>query len=68
LSSYLIGARALATRQGRPGERVLGLFLSFSGSIGFDMLKTNLRDFTLGGRAPDDTLALLWSLGLRGEF
>jgi len=68
LSSYLIGARALATRQGRPGQRVLGLFLSLSGSISFDMLKTNLRDFTLGGRAPDDTLALLWSLGLRGEF
>jgi len=68
LSSYLIGARALATREGRPGQRVLGLFLSFSGALSFDLLKTNLRDFTLGGRAPDDTLALLWSLGLRGEF
>jgi hypothetical protein len=68
LSNYLIGARAVATREGRPGQRVLGLFLSFSGSIGFDLLKTNLRDFTLGGRAPDDTLALLWSIGLRGEF
>ena len=68
LSSYLIGARALATRQGRPGQRVLGLFLSISGAVSFDMIKTNLRDFTLGGRAPDDTTALLWSLGLRGEF
>jgi len=68
LSSYLIGARALATREGRPGQRVLGLFLSFSASVGFDLLKTNLRDFTLGGRAPDDTLALLWTLGARGEF
>jgi uncharacterized protein DUF3570 len=68
LSSYLIGARALATREGRPGQRVLGLFLSFSGSVGFDLLKTHLRDFTLGGRTPDDTLALLGSLGLRGEF
>jgi len=68
LSSYLLGARALATREGRPGQRVLGLFLSLSGSVSFDLLKTNLRDFTLGGRAPDDTLALLWSLGLRGEF
>ncbi len=68
LSSYLIGGRALATREGRPGARVFGLFLSFSGSVGFDLLKTNLRDFTLGGRAPDDTLALLWSLGFRGEF
>jgi hypothetical protein len=68
LSNYLIGGRALATREGRPGQRVLGLFLSFSGSVGFDLLKTNLRDFTLGGKAPDDTLALLWSIGFRGEF
>lgn len=68
LSSYLIGGRVLAKREGRPGERVFGLFLSVSGSVGFDLLKTNLRDFTLGGRAPDDTLAMLWSLGLRGEF
>jgi len=68
LSSYLVGARALATREGKPGQRVLGLFLSFSGSVSFDLLKTNLRDFTLGGHAPDDTLALLWSLGFRGEF
>lgn len=68
LSSYLVGARALATFEGRPGARVAGLFLSFSGSLGMDMLKTNLRDFTLGGRAPDDTLALLWTLGFRGEF
>ena len=68
LSSYLLGARALATREGRPGGRVLGLFLSVSGSVGFDVLKTQLRDFTLGGRAPDDTLALLGSLGFRGEF
>ena len=68
LSSYLLGGRAIVTREGRPGQRVLGLFLSFSGSLGFDLLKTNLRDFTLGGQAPDDTLALLGSLGLRGEF
>jgi len=68
LSSYLVGARALATREGRPGQRVLGLFLNFSATVSFDLLKTSLRDFTLGGRAPDDTLALLWSLGARGEF
>ena len=68
LSSYLVGARALATREGRPGARVAGLFLSFSASLGFDALKTQLHDFTLGGRKPDDTLALLWSLGFSGEF
>ncbi|HEY4102554.1 MAG TPA: DUF3570 domain-containing protein [Polyangiaceae bacterium] len=68
LSSYLLGGRLLATKEGRPGARVAGLFLSLSGSVGFDALKTNLHDFTLGGRAPDDTLALLWSLGVQGEF
>jgi hypothetical protein len=68
LSSYLIGGRLLATREGHPGARVAGMFLSCSGSFGFDALKTNLRDFTLGGKAPDDTLALLWSLGFQGSF
>jgi hypothetical protein len=68
LWSYLVGARLVATREGRPGARVAGLFLNFSASVSFDALKTNLEDFTLGGHAPDDTLALLWSLGLRGEF
>jgi hypothetical protein len=68
LSSYLVGGRAIATREGRPGARVAGLFLSCNAAFGFDLLKTNLRDFTLGGRAPDDTLALLWSLSLGGEF
>ena len=68
LSSYLIGARAMATREGHPGARVAGMFLSLSGSVGFDALKTDLHDFTLGGKAPDDTLALLWSLGFQGSF
>jgi hypothetical protein len=68
LSSYLIGGRLLATREGAPGARVAGLFLSLSGAFGFDALKTDLHDFTLGGKAPDDTLALLWSLGLEGSF
>jgi hypothetical protein len=68
LSSYLIGGRLIATREGRPGARVAGMFLSCSGSFGFDALKTQLHDFTLGGKAPDDTLALLWSLGLQGSF
>jgi hypothetical protein len=68
LSSYLIGGRVLATREGRPGDRVAGMFLSLSGSFGFDALKTDLHDFTLGGKTPDDTLALLWSLGVQGSF
>ncbi|MEO8899961.1 MAG: DUF3570 domain-containing protein [Polyangiaceae bacterium] len=69
LSNYLVGGRVIATREGgRPGARIAGLFLSCNASLGFDLLKTNLRDFTLGGRKPDDTLALLWTLGFNGEF
>ena len=68
LSSYLLGGRVLATREAKPGARVAGMFLSCSGSFAFDALKTNLHDFTLGGKAPDDTLALLWTLGFQGAF
>lgn len=68
LSSYLIGARVLAARDGRPGALLAGLFLSASGFASFDLLKTQLRDFTLAGRAPDDTLALLGSVGFRAAF
>lgn len=68
LSSYLIGGRLLATKEGRPGARVAGLFLNLSGAFGLDLLKTDLHDFTLGGKAPDDTLAFLWSLGFQGAF
>ena len=69
LSSYLVGGRVIAAREGgRPGSRIAGLFLSCNASLGFDLLKTNLHDFTLGGRKPDDTLALLWTLGFNGEF
>ncbi|HEY2406844.1 MAG TPA: DUF3570 domain-containing protein, partial [Polyangiaceae bacterium] len=68
LHSFLVGGRAMATREGHPGSRVAGLFLSFSASLGFDLLKTQLEDFTLGGRKPDDTLAMIASLGFRGEF
>jgi len=68
LSSYLVGGRLLATKEGRPGARVAGMFLNLSGAFGFDLLKTDLHDFTLGGKAPDDTLALLWSLGFQGAF
>ncbi len=68
LSSYLVGMRGLATCEGHPGARVASLFTSLDVSLGFDLLKTDLHDFTLGGRKPDDTLALLWSLAVSGGF
>ena len=42
--------------------------LGFETSISFDLMKTVLREFTWGGREPDDTLALIGSLGVKAEF
>jgi len=68
LSNYMLGFRLLAGMQGTPEHRILSALLRFQGTVAFDVLKTNLRDFTWSGRKPDDTLAGLLSLGLRGEF
>lgn len=68
LSSWMVGGRALFALQGAPGSRVLGFMLRFQGTAGFDLLKTNLQNFTWSGVAPDDTTAMIFSLGLRGEF
>ena len=68
LSSLLFGGRVLAGVQGSPGHRVLAVLLRFQGTAGFDLLKTNLKSFTWSGNAPDDTLAGILSLGIRGEF
>jgi hypothetical protein len=68
LSSYLIGGRVLAALQGTPDHRVLAVLLRLQGTAGFDLLKTNLRSFTWSGKTPDDTLAGMLSLGVRGEF
>jgi hypothetical protein len=68
LSSYLVGLRVLAAMQGTPDHRVFGFLLRLQGTAGFDILKTQLRDFTWSGKKPDDTLGGMLSLGLRGEF
>jgi hypothetical protein len=68
LSSYMIGGRVLAGLQGTPDHRVLAVLIRLQGTVGFDLLKTNLRSFTWSGKTPDDTLAGLLSLGVRGEF
>lgn len=68
LSSYLLGGRVLVGFQGAPGSRLLGALLRFQASGGFDLLKTNLRDFTWGGVDPDDTTSMIFSAALRAEF
>jgi hypothetical protein len=68
LSSLMVGGRVLVGFQGAPGARLLGFMLRFQASGGFDFLKTNLKDFTWGTEAPDDTTSMMISAGLRAEF
>ena len=68
LSSYLVGGRVLFKKEGEPDHRIAFALLSFEASGSFDLMKTQLDEFTWGGKKPDDTLALIISLGLRGTF
>jgi Protein of unknown function (DUF3570) len=68
LSSYLLGARFVFKRNGEPQNRIAHVMLGFETSFSVDLLKTSLRDFTWGGTKPDDTLAGIVSLGVRGQF
>jgi hypothetical protein len=68
LSSYMLGARFVFKRNAEPSQRIARVMLGFETSLSVDVLKTSLRDFTWGGRTPDDTLAAIVSLGVRGQF
>jgi hypothetical protein len=68
IDSYLLGGRIVFKRNADPEHRIAGVMLSFETSASFDLMKTSLRDFTWGGSKPDDTLALIGSLGLRAAF
>jgi hypothetical protein len=68
LSSWMLGGRVLVSAQGSPNARLLGLLLRFQATGSFDILKTNLREFTWGGADPTDDTSMLMSLGVRGEF
>lgn len=68
LSNFMLGGRFVFRREGEPKRRIAFVMLSFETSLSFDVMKTVLDEFTWGGVTPDDTLALLGSLGVRGEF
>jgi hypothetical protein len=68
LSSYLVGGRLVFRKAGEPQKRIAKVMLNFETSISFDLMKTSLDEFTWGGRTPDDTLSMIGSLGIRGEF
>lgn len=68
LSSLLLGGRLIAGLRRAPEARFLGVFLGAQVIGGFDFLNTELREFTWSGVAPDDTVSMVGSLALRGEF
>jgi len=68
LSSFLVGGRLLYATKAGPQTRILGFLLGFSASGSFDLLKTDLENFTWGNVAPTDTTAMIISGSLRGEF
>ena len=68
LSSYLVGGRMLFKRNAPPDNRIAHVLLSFETSFSLDVMKTSLKEFTWGGTKPDDTLAGIVSLGIRGQF
>jgi len=68
LRSYLVGGRVLGTWKGTKEQRLLGALLDFSAGASLDAIKTDLRDFTLAGDAPDDTWAYVLGLSIHGGF
>jgi hypothetical protein len=66
-SSVLVGGRALASFAADE-RRMLGLFQGFQAGIGLDVLFYDYKDFTLAGRAPQDTRAYIGSLSLTALF
>jgi hypothetical protein len=68
LTSYLVGGRLSFSKNGSPDDRLLGLLLDLDTAVSLDLMKTYLHEFTWGGRTPDDTIALILTAGVGGEF
>jgi hypothetical protein len=68
LSSLGGGARVTASFHGRPGERVVHLFMDLDVSAGVTLIKTFLQNFTWAGRPPDDTIANIVGVNATAMF
>jgi hypothetical protein len=68
LSTYLLGGRFVFKKNADQQKHFAGFLVSFETSFSFDVMKTSLKEFTWGGSKPDDTLALIGSLGIRAAF
>lgn len=68
MSSILGGARLTASFHGRPGDRVVHLFMDLDLSVGATLIKTFLSNFTWAGKAPDDTIANVVGVNATATF
>ena len=68
LSSYLLGGRFIFKKTADQQKKFGKVLRSFETSFSVDVMKTSLKEFTWGGSKPDDTLALIGSLGVRAAF
>ena len=66
--SYLVGTRLQLHEEGSSREPAWGPFEELALSLSANLLKTELMSFTWGGVEPDDTMALIFSLGLSGKL
>jgi len=66
-SSFLVGGRALASWTADE-RRIAGIFQGLQAAVGLDVLFYAYRDFTLAGRAPQDTRAYIGTLSLTALF
>lgn len=68
LKSYLLGGRVLASWKGTRDKRLAGMLLDFAAGASLDVIQTDLEDFTLAGKEPDDTTAFVLGLSIHGGF
>jgi hypothetical protein len=68
LETVMAGLRLTGSWRARGDARWAGVFDEFSAGVSLDLLKTFLRDFTWAGVKPDDTIVMLPSLSMTGNF
>jgi hypothetical protein len=68
LSSFSLGGRLQVEKLAAIDESYLALFKQVRAATAFDVIKTELKEFTWGGELPDDTLAFLLTLSVGAGF
>jgi hypothetical protein len=68
LETLMAGLRLTGSWRAQGDARLVGVFDELSAGVSLDLLKTFLRDFTWAGVKPDDTVVMLPSLSVTGNF